>query len=90
MTILFLIYLSVPLSLRGFPGGSNRKESACSAGNLGLIPGSGRSPGILNGTHSSILAWRIPWKEDLADYSPRGHKASDTTERLIFHVFLDL
>ena len=29
----------------GFPGGSARKESACSAGDLGSIPGSGRSPG---------------------------------------------
>ena len=30
---------------KGFPGGSDGKESACSAGNLGLIPGLGRSPG---------------------------------------------
>ena len=35
-------------------------------------------------THSSILAWRIPWTEDLVGYSPRGHKESDTTERLHF------
>jgi len=28
----------------GFPGGSDGKESACNAENLGLIPGSGRSP----------------------------------------------
>ena len=25
-------------------------------------------------THSSILAWRIPWTEDLVGYSPWGHK----------------
>ena len=31
--------------LWGFPGGSNGKESACNAGDLDLIPGSGRSPG---------------------------------------------
>ena len=30
-------------------------------------------------THSSTLAWRIPWTEELG-YSPRGHKESDTTE----------
>ena len=36
-------------------------------------------------THSSILAWRIPWTEDLAGYSPRGCKESDTIERLHFH-----
>ena len=29
----------------GFPGRSAGKESTCNAGNLGLIPGSGRSPG---------------------------------------------
>ena len=29
----------------GFPGGSDGKESACNAGDLGLIPESGRSPG---------------------------------------------
>ena len=29
----------------GLPGGSDGKESACTAGNLGSIPGLGRSPG---------------------------------------------
>ena len=32
-------------------------------------------------THSSILAWRIPWEKKMVGYSPRGHKESDTTER---------
>ena len=32
-----------------FPGGSAGKESACNAGNLGLVPGLGRSPGEGNG-----------------------------------------
>ena len=36
-------------SSQGFPGGSISKESACSAGDQGLIPGSGRSPGEGNG-----------------------------------------
>ena len=36
------------------------KKSACNAGDLGLTPGLGRSPGEGKGTHSSILAWRIP------------------------------
>ena len=35
--------------LRGFPGGSDGKASACNAGDPGLIPGSGRSPGEGNG-----------------------------------------
>ena len=41
------MYVSVYMyvSYRGFPGGSDGKESACNAGDTGLIPGSGRSPG---------------------------------------------
>ena len=34
---------------RGFPGGSDSKESACNVGDPGLIPGLGRSPGEENG-----------------------------------------
>ena len=36
-------------SVLGFPGGSDCKESACNSGAMGLIPGSGRSPGEGNG-----------------------------------------
>ena len=32
-------------------------------------------------TYSSILAWRIPWTEELVGYSPRGHKESNATEQ---------
>ena len=31
-------------------------------------------------THSSILAWTIPWKEELVGYSPWGRKESDMAE----------
>ena len=54
----------VNYALLGFPGGSDRKESACDAGDPGLIPGLGRFLGRGNGTRSSILAWRIPWTEE--------------------------
>ena len=37
------------LFIHSFPGGSDGKESACNAGDPGLIPGSGRSPGEGNG-----------------------------------------
>jgi len=38
------------------------KKSSCNAGDLGLIPGLGRSPGEEKDyPRSSILAWRIPW-----------------------------
>jgi len=39
----------------GFPGSSDGKESACSAGDLGSIPGSGRSPGEGNGSPLQYL-----------------------------------
>ena len=68
----------------GFPGDSDGKESTCSAGDLGLIPGSGRSPGEGNGyplqksclkNSKDSVAWQ-------ATYSPWDHKQSDTTEPL--------
>ena len=40
---------SLSLVTLGFPGGSDGKESVCNAGDLGLIPGSGRSPAEGNG-----------------------------------------
>ena len=40
-------------------------------------------------TRSSILAWRIPWTEELGGLQSAGCKESDTTERLHFH-FLGL
>ena len=38
--------------------------------------------------HSSTLAWKILWVEELVGCSPRGHEESDTTERLHFHFSL--
>ena len=37
-------------------------------------------------THSSVLAWRIPWRRSLVGYSPWGRKELDTTERLSTHA----
>ena len=53
----------------GFTGGTSDKDppaSAGDAGDMGLTPGLGRSPEGGHGmaTHSSILAWRIPWTEE--------------------------
>ena len=49
LTLLKELNLELPAGLVGFPGGSDGKESACDAGDLGLIPGLGRSPGGGNG-----------------------------------------
>ena len=48
----------------GFPGGLDGKESACNAGDLGRSLGweDLLEKGMV--THSSLLAWRIPWTEE--------------------------
>ena len=51
--------------LPDFPGGSNGKVSACSVGDPGSIPGLGRPLEKEMPTHSSTLAWKIPWTERL-------------------------
>ena len=43
-----------------FPGGSVDKETACNAGDLGLIPGLGRSPGEGNGNSLQYSCWENP------------------------------
>ena len=48
----------------GFPGGSEVKASAWNAGDLGSIPGLEDPLEKEMATHSSILAWRIPWREE--------------------------
>ena len=73
----------------GFPGGLNSTKSTCSAGDIGLIPGLGRSPG---GGHSNPLQY--PCLENphgqgnVVGYSPWHHKESDMTGQLnTAHVF---
>ena len=63
--------------LGGFPCGSAGKESTHNAGDLGLIPGLGRSPG------EERLATPVFWPGEFCGlYSPQGHKESGTTEQL--------
>ena len=63
-----------------FPGGSASKESACNAGDLGLIPGLKRSPGEGNG-----YPFQYSGLENSMDYSPWGRKELVTTDRLSLH-----
>ena len=59
------IYLSIyPHNEMGLFWWLDGKESACNAGEPGSIPVLGRSPEKEMATHSSILAWRIPWTEE--------------------------
>ena len=55
----------------GFPDGSDGEESACSVGDLGLIPGRGRSPGGGHGNSLQYSRLENPnGQRSLAGYSP--------------------
>ena len=71
--------LSTPVFL-GFPNGSDSKEFTHNAGDPGLIPGSGRSPGEGNGNPLSILAWRIPMNRGAWQATVHGVAELDMTE----------
>ena len=65
----------------GFPGGSGGKESTCNAGDLGSIPGSGRSPGEGHGNPLQYSCLENPQgQRNLAGYSTWGHKELDRIE----------
>ena len=68
--------------MRGFPGGSEGEEPACKAGDLSQSLGWEYHVEEPVATHSSVLAWRIPWTEEPGGYSLWGHKESDAAERL--------
>ena len=78
-------YLKLFSGAKGFPGGSNGKVSAHNVGDLGLIPGSGRSPGEGNGNplQYSCLENSMDGGALWAN-SPWGSKESETTEWLHF------
>ena len=57
------------------PGGSVSKESACNAGDLGLIPRSGRSPGKGKGNSLHYSCWEIPWTEERGGLQSTGHES---------------
>ena len=61
----------------GFPGGSVVKNLPAGAGDAGSIPGLGRPPGGGMATHSSVLAWRIPWTEKPGRLQSMGFSESD-------------
>ena len=76
-------FRAVVCVLRAFSGGSDGKEAAFSTGHLGSIPELRSSLEKGKATHSSILAWTIPWTEEPCNlYSPWGLKELDMTEWL--------
>ena len=57
-------FKSINSLLLSIPSGLAGQESACNAGDLGLIPGLEKTPGKGPATHASIPAWRIPWSPE--------------------------
>ena len=57
-------YSSIVNTTVGFPGSSDGRESACSAGDPGSIAGLGRSPGKGNGKPLQYSCQEIPWMEE--------------------------
>ena len=75
-----IIHFDIDLFSLGISWWLKGKASACNAGDQGLIPGPGRSPGEGNGNPLQYSCL-----ENSMGYNPWGCKQSDTTERLHFH-----
>ena len=75
----FQIAYALGMNSGNFPHSLVGKESSCNAGDLGSIPGSGRSTGEGNGNPLRILAWRIPWTEVPGRLQSMTLQESDTT-----------
>ena len=63
----------------GFPHDSVSKESACNAGDLGLIPRSGRSSGEGNGNPVQYSFWEILWTKEPGGLHSMRLQKSDMT-----------
>ena len=60
-----------------YSSGLVSEESVCNAGDLGLIPGLGRSLEKEMVTHPSVLAKEIPWTEERGGLQSMGSQESD-------------
>ena len=69
------------------------KNPPANAGDMGLIPGTGRFPGEGNGNPSSILAWDIPWTKEPGGLQSMGlKKQSDSVihRYTFFFIFFSI
>ena len=71
----------------GFPGGTAVKNPPANARDASSIPGSGRSSGVGNGNHSSILTWEIPRTEEPGGLQSTG---SHSQTQLSTHAYQGL
>ena len=70
----------------GFPGGSDGKESACNAGDLGLIPGSGRCPGEGNDNPLQYSCLENSMNREAWQAAVQGVSKELDTAELITHI----
>ena len=69
---IYFVYIHMYIYFEDFPGGSDGKTSAYSAGDLGLIPASGRSSGEGNGNPLQYSCLKIPWTEERSRLQSMG------------------
>ena len=67
----------------GLPRWISGKESTCQFERAGGSVGREDPLEKKMATHSSILAWEVPGRENVLGYSPQGRKDSDKTERVL-------
>ena len=65
---------------KGFPGGSDGKESACNVGHLGLIPRLGSSPGREHGNPLQYSYLENPWTEEPGELESMGSQRIRTSD----------
>ena len=69
---IYFVYIHMYIYFEDFPGGSDGKTSAYSAGDLGSIPASGRSSGEGNGNPLQYSCLKIPWTEERSRLQSMG------------------
>ena len=80
-------HLQFDSNSRVFPGGSDSKETACNAGDLGSIPGLGRSLGGEYGSPLHYLCLENPMTKESGGLQSMGSQSQDMTEWLTLLLF---
>ena len=76
--VLFYSFFIAEWFHHGFPWWPGGKECICQAGDTGLTPGSGRTPGEGNGTPLQYSCWKVPWTEQSGGLQSMGLNNSGT------------
>ena len=87
ITYMLFYYIYIYIYILHFPGSSDGKESTCNAGDLGSIPGLGRSPGGGRGNPLQYSCLEIPHgQRSLEGHSPWGHIVGHNWENK--HIYI--